>query len=99
MVAQHLHRLGDEFAFVFPPRRNVTAAHLNQNFFFGLLAHSVVHKSGNTDFWRTNPFQAISSHSSGNKTFASDRVQNTPERRIDFKRSFDNVCVPLMGNT
>jgi len=67
MITQQFHRLGDQFAFVFPACGRVTPPPLRQDFRFGLLAHKIVLLLGNTDFWRNDSFLPPPPTASGNK--------------------------------
>jgi hypothetical protein len=78
MITQQFHRVGDQFAFVFPACGRVTPPQLRQDFRFGLLAHKVVHLLGNTDFWHNDSFSPPPPAASGNKTFGADRGQIWP---------------------
>jgi hypothetical protein len=73
VIAKDFDRLGEKFAFVFPSRCNLPGAQVGQDFVFGFLAHKVVHKSDNTDFWRNDPFTQTGLPSACNKTFGANR--------------------------
>jgi len=73
-VAQQLDCLGEELTFVVPPGAAILRPQLVQDFYFDSLAHKVVHRSGNTDFWRNDSFLPQLHSRSGNKTFGAIRT-------------------------
>ena len=76
MITQQFDRLGNEFVSVFLTSRTIALPQPGQHFFFGLFAHVVVHRSGNTHFWHNDSFPQSSLPTQGNNTFGADRNLN-----------------------
>jgi hypothetical protein len=79
MVTQPLDRLVEQFRFVFQTRRGVTA--LESCALVSVLMSSCI--SGNTDFWRNDPFTRTSHPAPGDNLFGADRAQKRSDFSLD----------------